>query len=220
MVGMKTDREIKKWLWRLSWAAVLGPLFIHVAYSIPRWFPELPDAFIWVTKWEPSDVLGYFGTILSAMVTVIILRITIINERAQRMKEALPKQIEDAETIILHECDCVEALIDICVAGKGYERMSSSEKIQFNAACDSLVTKECAKRVAVLSTSGADIAKLNQLFQEVEKINKETLNLLSRNIFYSTFSADVVKLDQMKVNISLLKGRIEECFSELRISSI
>lgn len=66
------NKKILKYLVIAIVAAIIGPLVINASYQV--------DNPIVTTKWDAVDVLDYYGTILSAIISVLVILITITNE--------------------------------------------------------------------------------------------------------------------------------------------
>lgn len=101
---MGSHKWNKKWLICLSsFIAIIIPFIINEAYK----YGEITGKG-YVTAWTASDVLSFYGTLLGAVATIIVLIITIkhnqkllqISKKEQRIRENFQREKEIADDII------------------------------------------------------------------------------------------------------------------------
>lgn len=92
-------------------AALLGPLAINWLYQV-----EKP---IIITEWDAVDVLDYYGTILSAIISVLVILITITNEhekfaierRNEKKRIEEQRQYENMMEIVGNAADSINSAL-------------------------------------------------------------------------------------------------------------
>ena len=74
-------RLLKCWLLAAGVAAILAPVFVHVAFSV-----EAPCSAL-IPTWTSGDVLAYIGALLGAIATIVAVFLTIKNSEETRKED-------------------------------------------------------------------------------------------------------------------------------------
>ena len=160
-------------------AAVVGPGIINRMYQA-----STP----WIyTVWGAADVLSYYGTIISAVISVLILALTICHERENIVKE---RKYSDIQAVLSRAEESFQYLI------KSY-----LDEIQDISTSVSIFEKRrsCIERNASLP----DLNDFNNVVNELRQCNMDVERLLE---ILTSLQDRSVELLTLRVDGMLLKG--------------
>lgn len=215
-MNKRIDKQFRKWLRFIVLAAIMGPVLINIAYSCG----DRMQKPIFITKWGPEDLLSYYGTILSAVITVIVLRITILGERAKMSKEVLPSKIDEASRAFHQQLESISALIELCETGKQYESMTNHERKVYTEAMDYAMTQKNIAYFESLRDYGADTKNVSKVYYDMLVVSFEVLELVRKVQISNDSSVDYSEMQKLKNEVSSLNNRIDRGLEDLRISLI
>lgn len=219
----KLDRKIVSWSSFILALAIVGPVIINQAYKIGA---QMEKPLI-VTAWEAADVLDYYGTILGALISVIILRITILSEREtktfERLREIMPKRLEAAEEAFNTLVDTMHELAEIFVP----DILHTEDIEKYGESEIHLKLLDCSQLMVLLEKSSLNVTELWEVYLEMVNYTSKVQKLYSDLNPFKEKSKDestVTKYDgcsleihkrRLQLEYDQIKNKLNRCFRNL-----
>lgn len=159
---------------------------------------------VYVTKWDAADVLSYYGTILGAAVTIIVLVLTICFTRKQILRESYLNnendkwsRIESIFATALDSINPMRSLIGTLETGLSDPAAAIRTIQKYLMVCRTATDQLCAHLNVV------DYPKVKKLIDEINKASEQFFQIGQEEITAYSKLRDFMSRDTAKKTIDM-----------------